>query len=161
MTNRLTGRNSLRGKVPGNHHLDDNLLEGMRKRKKSRGFTLVEMMVAITVILILTGMALPIYSHTMARKKEENLRRNLETLNQMIYQYTQDRQKPPQALGDLVTAKYLTEIPEYITGSVDTWVPEESDGTIMTLDQKDTGGMIGVHSGSDKVGSDGKAYSTW
>ena len=133
----------------------------MRKRKKSRGFTLVEMMVAITVILILTGMALPIYSHTMARKKEENLRRNLETLNQMIYQYTQDRQKPPQALGDLVTAKYLTEIPEDITGSVDTWVPEESDGTIMTLDQKDTGGMIGVHSGSDKVGSDGKAYSTW
>jgi general secretion pathway protein G len=154
MKRRLTGRNSLH-----DNRLHDNFPHD--KRKKTRGFTLVEMMVAITVILILTGMAMPIYSHTMARKKEENLRRNLETLNQMIYQYTQDRQKPPQALGDLVTAKYLTEIPEDITGSVDTWVPEESDGTIMTLDQKDTGGMIGVHSGSDKVGSDGKAYSTW
>jgi general secretion pathway protein G len=159
MKSRLTDRNSLQGNLLHLSRLDDNLIEG--EQKKSRGFTLVEMMVAITVILILTGMALPIYSHTMARKREENLRRNLETLNQMIYQYTQDRQKPPQALGDLVTAKYLTELPEDITGSVDTWVPEESDGTIMTLDQKDTGGMIGVHSGSDKVGSDGKAYSTW
>jgi general secretion pathway protein G len=159
MKNGFIGRNSLHGSLLHGNSLDNDLLD--KKRKKSRGFTLVEMMVAITVILILTGMALPIYSHTMARKKEENLRRNLETLNQMIYQYTQDRQKPPQALGDLVTAKYLTEIPEDITGSVDTWVPEESEGTIMTLDQKDTGGMIGVHSGSEKVGSDGKAYSEW
>jgi general secretion pathway protein G len=159
MTNRFTGRDFLHGNLLHDDFLRGSVLDN--RRGKSRGFTLVEMMVALTVILILVGMAMPIYSHTMARKKEENLRRNLETLNQMIYQYTQDRQKPPQALGDLVTAKYLTKIPKDITGSVDTWVPEESDGTIMTLDQKDTGGMIGVHSGSDKVGSDGKAYSTW
>ena len=159
MKNRFTGRDFLRGNLLQGNGLAQNNLD--KKWKRNRGFTLVEMMVALTVILILLGMAMPIYSHTVARKKEENLRRNLETLNQMIYQYTQDRQKPPQALGDLVTAKYLREIPEDITGSVDTWVPEESDGTIMTLDQKDTGGMIGVHSGSDKVGSDGKAYSTW
>jgi general secretion pathway protein G len=129
--------------------------------KKNQGFTLIEMMVAISVMLILLGMAMPIYSHSVTRKREDNLRRNLETLNQMIYQYTQDRQKPPQSLNDLVTAKYLTALPEDITGSVDTWQTEEAEGVIMTLEQKDTGGIIGVHSGSDKVGSDGKAYSTW
>ena len=118
-------------------------------------------MVAITVILILLGMGLPIYSHTIARKKEDNLRTNLETLNKLIYQYTQDKQKPPQSLSDLKTAGYLEIIPKDITGSNDTWVPEESDGTIVLLEQKDTGGIIGVHSGSDKVGSDGKPYSTW
>ena len=129
--------------------------------RRNRGFTLVEMMVAITVILILLGMGLPIYSHTIARKKEDNLRTNLETLNKLIYQYTQDKQKPPQSLSDLKTAGYLEIIPKDITGSNDTWVPEESDGTIVLLEQKDTGGIIGVHSGSDKVGSDGKPYSTW
>ena len=129
--------------------------------RRNRGFTLVEMMVAITVILILLGMGLPIYSHTIARKKEDDLRTNLETLNKLIYQYTQDKQKPPQSLSDLKTAGYLEIIPKDITGSNDTWVPEESDGTIVLLEQKDTGGIIGVHSGSDKVGSDGKPYSTW
>jgi general secretion pathway protein G len=128
---------------------------------KNQGFTLIEMMVALSIMLILLGMAMPIYSHSVTRKNEDNLRRTLETLNQMIYQYTQDRQKPPQSLNDLVTAKYLAEIPRDITGSVDTWQTEEGEGVIMTLEQKDTGGIIGVHSGSDKVGSDGKAYSTW
>jgi prepilin-type N-terminal cleavage/methylation domain-containing protein len=52
--------------------------------RRNRGFTLVEMMVAITVILILLGMGLPIYSHTIARKKEDDLRTNLETLNKLI-----------------------------------------------------------------------------
>jgi len=118
-------------------------------------------MVVISVILILLGVALPIYSHALARKREENLRRNLETLNQMIFQYALDKQKPPQSLDDLKSAKYLETIPEDITGRVDTWVTEPGDGTIMSLEQKDTDGIIGVHSGSDKIGSNGKAYSTW
>ncbi len=128
---------------------------------RDRGFTLIEVMVVISVILILLGVALPIYSHALARKREENLRRNLETLNQMIFQYALDKQKPPQSLDDLKSAKYLETIPEDITGRVDTWVTEPGDGTIMSLEQKDTDGIIGVHSGSDKIGSNGKAYSTW
>jgi general secretion pathway protein G len=117
-------------------------------------------MVAISVILILLGMAVPIYSHTLTRKREENLRRNLDTLNQMIFQYTLDKQKPPQSLEDLKSAGYLQEIPKDITGQADTWQTEPADA-IFSLEQKDTDGIIGVHSGSDKMGSDGKAYSTW
>jgi general secretion pathway protein G len=128
---------------------------------RDRGFTLIEMMVVISIILILLGVAMPIYSHSMQRVREDNLRKNLESLNKVIFQYTQDKQKAPESLNDLVTAKYLKEIPEDIGGRDDTWETELGDGVIMSLDQKDGGGIIGVHSGSNDIGSDGKAYSTW
>lgn len=117
-------------------------------------------MVVIAFILILLGVALPIYSHALTRKREENLRHNLELLNSLIFEYTLDKQKPPQSLEDLKAEKYLDEIPKDITDRDDTWVTEPADA-ILSLQQKDTDGIIGVHSGSDKIGSDGKAYSTW
>lgn len=128
--------------------------------RRERGFTLIEMMVVLSILLILLGVAMPIYSHSLVHAKEENLRKNLHTLNFLIYQYTQDKQKPPQSLQDLVSEKYLDKIPDDITGS-NTWEVEEADGTIMSLYQKDAGGIIGVHSGSNQVGSDGTAYNTW
>jgi prepilin-type N-terminal cleavage/methylation domain-containing protein len=93
---------------------------GMKKTsptRRNRGFTLIEMMVVISMILILLGVAMPIYSHSIVRAREENLRKNLNTLNFMIYQYTQDKQKAPQSLDDLKTAGYIKEIPDDITGS--------------------------------------------
>jgi general secretion pathway protein G len=133
-----------------------------RARGRDRGFTLVEMMVVISIILILLGMAMPIYSHSIARQREANLRRNLETLNQLIFQFTLDKQKAPQSLDELKSAGYIKEIPKDITGEESTWATEPSDGVILSLDQTDpTGGIIGVHSGSNQVGSDGKAYSEW
>jgi len=128
---------------------------------RDRGFTLIEIMVTISVILILLGAAIPLYSHALTRKREENLRTNLDTLNHMIFQYTLDKQKAPQSLDDLKSAGYLKDIPKDITDREDTWVTEPADGAIWSLDQKDADGIIGVHSGSDHVGSDGKAYSTW
>jgi general secretion pathway protein G len=131
-----------------------------RASGRNRGFTLIEMMVVISIILILLGLALPIYSHSIAQAREQSLRQNLETLNQMIFQYTMDKQKPPQSLDDLKTAGYLKTIPDDITGSVDTWVTEPADA-ILSLDQTETDGIIGVHSGSNQIGSNGKAYSEW
>ena len=127
---------------------------------RNHGFTLIEMMVVISIILILLGAALPIYSHSIARAREQNLRQNLETLNKTIYQYTQDKKKAPPSLEDLKAAKYVDQIPYDITGSSDTWQTEPADA-ILSLEQTDTEGIIGVHSGSDKIGSDGTAYSTW
>jgi general secretion pathway protein G len=135
-------------------------MSGTAKTRRDRGFTLIEIMVVISVILILLGVALPIYSHALTRKREQNLRSNLEMLNRLIFQYTLDKQKPPQSLDDLKAEKYLDEIPKDITDREDTWVTEPADA-IFSLQQKDTDGIIGVHSGSDKIGSDGKAYSTW
>ncbi len=129
---------------------------------RDRGTTLIEMIVVISILVILLAVAVPMYSHSLTRAKEENLRHNLETLNRLIFQYTLDKQKAPQSLSDLQSAKYLDEIPKDITGSVDTWVTEPSDGVILSLDQTDsTGGILGVHSGSNQIGSDGTAYSTW
>jgi len=70
----------------------------------ARGFTLVEIMVVISIIVILLAMALPIYSRSLKRAREDALRKNLETLNQSIDQYTLDKQKAPKSLGDLVSA---------------------------------------------------------
>ncbi|MGA2354946.1 MAG: prepilin-type N-terminal cleavage/methylation domain-containing protein [Terriglobales bacterium] len=129
--------------------------------RRTQGFTLVELMVAISIILILLGVAMPIYSHSIMRAREDNLRKNLETLNYMIYQYAQDKQKAPQSLDELKTAGYLKSIPNDITGNPDTWETEPGEDVIMSLDQTEPGGIVGVHSGSNQVGSDGKAYSEW
>jgi len=118
-------------------------------------------MVTISIMLILLSLAMPIYSHSIQRKREENLRQNLLTLNQVIFQYALDKQQMPKSLDDLKTAGYLTEIPEDITGRNDTWETESGEGVILSLDQTDPDGIIGVHSGSNQVGSDGKAYKEW
>lgn len=131
-----------------------------RATGRNRGFTLIEMMVVVSIILILLSVAMPIYSHSITRAREQNLRQNLETLNKTIYQYTQDKKKAPQSLEELKAAKYLDKIPDDITGSNDTWQTEPADA-ILSLEQTDTDGIIGVHSGSDKIASDGTAYSKW
>jgi general secretion pathway protein G len=128
-------------------------------QRDERGFTLIEMMVVIAIMVILLSMAIPIFSASIRQAKEENFRQNLETLNRVIYQYTLDKQKAPKSLEDLKSAGYIEKVPEDITGSA-TWETEEDDSTIMSLGQKE-GGLYGVHSSSNKVGSNGKAYSEW
>lgn len=131
-----------------------------RASRGIRGFALIEMMVVISIILILLAVALPRYSESMNAVREDNLRKNLKTLNQVIYQYTMDKQKAPKSLDDLRVAGYIKEIPHDITGRNDTWAPEEETDTIMSPLQTETG-IIGVHSGSSTIGSDGRAYSEW
>jgi general secretion pathway protein G len=126
---------------------------------RGRGFTLVEMMVVISILLILLSVAMPIYSHSLTQQREETLRQNLDTLNRVIVQYTLDKQKAPKSLSDLVQAGYLETIPEDITGRNDTWVTEEGDA-IMAPEQTDTG-IFSVHSGSNQVAADGTVYSDW
>jgi general secretion pathway protein G len=131
----------------------------MRRAQANRGFTLLEMMVVISIILILLAIAVPLYSQSMNHARETNLRQNLHTLNQVISEYTLDKKKAPQSLGDLVQAGYIESIPDDITGRNDTWVPEQDD-SIMSIEQTDPG-VSGVHSGSDHIASDGTVYADW
>ncbi|MFY9559134.1 MAG: type II secretion system protein [Terriglobales bacterium] len=131
----------------------------MRRTQANRGFTLLEMMVVISIILLLLAIAVPLYSQSINKARETNLRQNLETLNKVISQYTLDKRKAPQSLGDLLQAGYIESIPDDITGRSDTWVAEQDD-SIMSPDQTDPG-ISGVHSGSDRVASDGTVYSSW
>ena len=130
-----------------------------RAAGRSRGFTLIEMMVVISIMLILLAVAMPIYSHSVTRQREVNLRQNLATLNKVIVQFTLDKKKAPKALQDLVQAGYMKAIPQDITGRDDTWALDE-DETILSLEQTE-GGITGVHSGSNQTASDGTAYSSW
>lgn len=123
------------------------------------GFTLIEMMVAISIMIILLAMAMPIFSRSIRQAREDNFKHNLETLNQVIFQYTLDKQKAPKSLDDLRTAGYVTEVPKDITDAAD-WQTDEDETTIFSLQQTD-GGVYGVHSSSSRVGSNGKAYSEW
>src|SRR5882724_6622273 len=96
----------------------------LRKTGSSRGFTLIEMMIVVCLIIILVSIAVPVYNRSILHAKEATLRQDLFTLRSVISQYTLDKQKAPQALDDLISAGYLKVMPrDPITGQSDTWVP--------------------------------------
>jgi general secretion pathway protein G len=124
------------------------------------GFTLVELMVVISIILVLISVAVPIYQQTVVRARESVLKQDLQTMRELIQQYTLDKQRAPQSLQDLVAAGYLRELPmDPITRSRDTWVEVQED-TLMSVDQSEPG-IVDVHSGSELVSSEGTPYSEW
>jgi general secretion pathway protein G len=79
---------------------------------QSRGFTLIEMMIVVSLILILVSIALPVYSRSILRAKESVLKQDLFTLRNVIDQYTLDKQKAPQTLDDIVQAGYNKVVPK-------------------------------------------------
>jgi general secretion pathway protein G len=129
-------------------------------RKVEGGFTLVELMIVMTIIGILASIAIPSYIRSVQKAKEAVLREDLHTLRTSIDSYTVDKEKAPQSLDDLVQAGYLKAIPnDPMTSRNDTWITSESD--TMTDINETQGGMDDVHSGSEGLASDGTTYNTW
>jgi general secretion pathway protein G len=129
-------------------------------RRRLRGFTFVELMVVITIIVLLVTMAVPIYNNTIRRANEAVLRTNLTSLRSVIDNYTYDKTKAPQSLQDLVSAGYFKEVPyDPMTRSNQSWrlIMEEAS---QSVDQSEPG-IFDVKSGSDKIGMDGTPYSEW
>ena len=125
------------------------------------GFTLLELMIVMAILLILVSIAAPMYQQQIRHARESVLRQNLFTLRTLISQYTLDKQKAPQSLDDLISASYLKTIPkDPITGSAD-WTVDPSEDTISSPDQQDEGGIDDVHSASTQIGTNGTAYNTW
>ena len=82
------------------------------KTGRSRGFTLLELMIVLTIIAILVGISIPIYKAVILRSREAVLKSNLHSLREVIDQYTADKKKAPQSLQDLVEAgDYRKELP--------------------------------------------------
>lgn len=132
----------------------------MQRRSHQLGFTLIELMVVISIIVILLSVAIPRYQASILHARETVLRDDLYTLRSVIDQYTLDKQKAPQSLQDLVDAGYIKLLPmDPFTNSRESWVPV-TDDSIMTPDQSQPG-IIDVHSGSEQKSSDGTTYSTW
>lgn len=121
-----------------------------------RGFTLLEMMVVMTIIVTIVSIAVPFYSSAIVRARESVLRSNLLTIRSVIDQYTYDKEAPPQSLEDLVEEGYLREVPiDPITRSRDTWE------LIVETGPTGESGLFDVRSGSDETSLAGTPYNEW
>lgn len=132
-----------------------------RAPRHHSGFTLLELMVVITIILILLSLAAGRYEQSVLRAKEAALKQNLQVMRKAIDEYTLDKLAAPQSLEDLVGAGYLREIPvDPMTRKKDWLVDYETD-VLYSPEQTSTG--IGkVHSASDKVSPfEGTPYNSW
>ncbi len=134
----------------------------MRKlpgNRQESGFTLIEMIIVIAIISILVGIAIPIYRIHLLHAKEAVLTEDLYSMRNAIDQYTQDKQRAPQTLEDLVAAGYLRAIPiDPISHSAD-WVVVSED-VMESVDQTQPG-ITNVHSNASGIGSDGTSYGSW
>lgn len=129
-------------------------------RPAEQGFTLIELIIVMTIIALLAAIAIPSYTNNIRNAKEAVLKEDLHTMRTAIDSYTVDKQKAPQSLDDLVQAGYLKAMPrDPFTERTDTWVPDESSD-LSTTDQTDSG-IDDVHSGSQQSASDGTSYSSW
>jgi general secretion pathway protein G len=116
------------------------------KLNLKRGFTIIELLIVMSIMAILISIAVPIYRVHMEHAREAVLKQNLFTLRSLITQYGLDKQKAPQSLDDLVQAGYLKEIPvDPITGQRD-WEPVQcEEDTITSPDEQDQGGICDVN----------------
>jgi general secretion pathway protein G len=133
---------------------------GRRRSLLQRGFTLIELMIVITIILILVGMAAQRYEKSIIRARESVLAHNLQVIRGAIENYTLDKQNAPQSLDDLVQAGYLREIPVDPMTQQKDW-QTKFGSTVLTPDQVSTG-IEDIHSNSDKNSPfDQTPYSQW
>ena len=125
-----------------------------------RGFTLIEMMIVMAIIVILIAVAVPFYQKALTRAKETVLHNNLFAMRSAIDEYSFDKQKAPPGLQDLVTEGYLHEVPrDPITQRNDSWkiIMEDAGQAVSPAEP----GIFDIRSGSDRTGLDGTKYSEW
>lgn len=124
------------------------------------GFTLIELMIVMTIILILIGMAAMRYDRSVQKANEAVLRHNLQTIRTSIDNYTLDKQAAPQSLDDLVQAGYLRAVPTDPMTRAKDWVAQY-DSVVLSPEQTSSG-MVDVHSNSTRVSPfDQTPYNEW
>lgn len=134
--------------------------------KRQNGFTLLELIVVVSIIGILATIAMPKLKDVPRRANEAVLKTNLHTMRDIIDQYYGDKGRYPKSLQALVDEGYLRSIPKDITKSPDTWVvvQEEIDPENPPLEsEEDSGepGIVDVRSGAQGKALDGSLYSEW
>jgi general secretion pathway protein G len=126
------------------------------------GFTLIELMIVITIIFILIGIAAARYDRSVQRAREATLKTDLTVMRQAIDNYTLDKEAAPQSLEDLVNpqAPYLREVPVDPMTRAKDWHLDYGD-LVLSPDQTNNG-IVDVHSSSPMTSTtDGTLYNTW
>lgn len=128
------------------------------KMKKQKGFSLLELLIAMFILIILLSVALPTYQTSIQHAREVVLAENLFQLRRAIDQYTADKGQLPETLDDLVEAKYLREIPVDPISSENEWDEiQDSDPNSTEATQ----GLVDVRSLAEGVDSNGKEYKDY
>jgi general secretion pathway protein G len=130
--------------------------DGQPTRFRRRGFTLIELMVVLTIIALLLSLSVPRYFHSVERSKENILRANLATTRDAIDKFVGDNGRYPDSVEQLVKGRYLRTLPyDPITDSSTTWVLVPSDRP------ERPGAVFDLHSGAEGQASDGRPYAEW
>ncbi len=128
--------------------------------RRTGGFTLIELMVVMAIIVILAGIGTAMYTNSIKRSKEAVLKEDLFRMRDAIDQYYADKNKYPASLDALVSEKYLRAVPvDPFTNATDTWQTTQAEP-----DPGNLGGEVGVFdvkSGADQTGLDGRSYAEW
>jgi len=127
-----------------------------KKNFSKQGFTLIEILVVLSIIATLLSLVAPRYFHTLQRAKENTLKHDLITMRDAIDKFYSDRNTYPDQLDELVQLKYLRAIPEDpFTESNATWI------LLLPVDIESKGSIYDIQSGSPNTASDGTLYASW
>jgi general secretion pathway protein G len=130
-----------------------NIRIGRVSEWNTKGFTLIELMIVVSIVGILATLAAPSYQSSLIKARETVLRHDLFTLRELLDQHRADQGKYPASLDGLITAGYLRALPkDPFTNSPSSW---------QQIMEPTEGGIFDVYSGSDIVGTNGIPYNQW